>query len=34
MDWDAIQQVAVMLASAVAGYAIKYLRVKFEKKKS
>lgn len=32
MDWDAIQQVAVMLASAVVGYVIKFLRVKFGKK--
>lgn len=33
MDWDAVQQVSVMLASAIIGYVIKYIRVKFDKKK-
>lgn len=33
MDWDAVQQVGMMFASAIIGYVIKHLRVKFDKKK-
>lgn len=32
MDWDAVQQVLMMFASAIVGYVVKHLRVKFEKK--